>query len=188
MNRSVGWTLLGLGVLAVALGSAESQADDKKADKGTVVEIDGLKSTTPASWVEEKPANRFRVKQFKLPKVGEDKEDAVMLVMHLEGAGGNAEENVKRWKGMFTAPQGKSIDDVAKVTTFKVGNVPATYVDVAGTYTAPPFEKLPPKKDYRMLAVFWDSKTGPYFFRIVGPAKTVESYQKGFDEWVKGFK
>jgi hypothetical protein len=39
-----------------------------------------------------------------------------------------------------------------------------------------------------MLAVYWDSKGGPYFFRLVGPARTVEHYKKGFDEWLMGFK
>src|SRR5262249_30910868 len=98
------------------------------------------------------------------------------------------EENVKRWKGQFAPPAGKSIDDVSKVEDLTVSGVKATYVDVQGTYTPPPFEKLPPKKDYRMLAVYWGSKNGPYFIRLTGPAKTVEHYKKSFDEWVKGFK
>jgi hypothetical protein len=187
MKRTMWWALPAFAALALALGGVESRAGAD--DKGTVIEVDGLKSTTPAQWVEEKPTNTFRLKQFKLPKVGEDKEDALMLVISLGGgSGGSAEDNVKRYKAMFTPPAGKSIDDVAKVETLKVSGITATYLDVHGTYTAPPFEKMPPKKDYRMLAVYWDSKTGPYFFRIVGPAKTVEHYKKGFDDWVKGFK
>lgn len=190
MGRAALSGAVGLAVILAALGLNQvlAEGDDKKADKGGVVEIDGLKSAAPAAWIEEKPASKLRLKQFRLPKVGEDKEDAVMLVIYLDGQGGSSEENVKRWKGMFTPPPGKSIDDVAKVDTFKVSGVPATYVDVQGTYTAPPFEKQPPKKDYRMLAVYWDSKNGPYFIRLVGPARTVEQYKKGFEDWMKDFK
>ncbi|HXG09577.1 MAG TPA: hypothetical protein VNK04_07290 [Gemmataceae bacterium] len=185
--KSAFWpALLGFAALAAALGLAEAKAGAD--DKGTVVEIDGLKSRAPAEWQEEKPTTKFRLKQFRLPKVGEDKEDAVLLVIHLEGQGGSAEENVTRWKGMFIPPPGKSIDEASEVKKLKVSGVPVTYVDVRGTYKGAPFEKLPPKSDFRMLAVYWDSKGGPYFFRLVGPARTVEHYKKGFDEWLMGFK
>jgi hypothetical protein len=156
--------------------------------KGIVVEIDGLKSRTPPEWKEEKPTSNLRLKQFALPKVGDDKEDALMLILHLEGQGGGVEENVKRWKDMFRPPMGKTIDQASEVKTLTVNGVTATYVDVQGTYTAPPFEKAPPKPDFRLLAVYWNSKKGPYFFRLIGPARTVEHYKKGFDEWVQGFK
>src|SRR5262249_6614127 len=152
MKRVMGSGLLGLAAVVGLLCLSELRAAD---EKGTVVEIDGLKSRTPAAWVEEKPTTKLRLKQFKLPKVGEDKEDAQLLVIYLDGQGGSAEENVKRWKGQFAPPAGKSIDDVSKVEDLTVSGVKATYVDVQGTYTPPPFEKLPPKKDYRMLAVYW---------------------------------
>src|SRR5262245_6377178 len=104
MTRASWSMLLGLALLSAAVCSSDSgaQVDSKKAGgKGTVVEIDGLKSTTPAEWVEETPTTKLRFKQFRLPKVGEDKEDAMMLVIYLDGQGGSSDENVKRWKGMF---------------------------------------------------------------------------------------
>jgi hypothetical protein len=181
----MGLGLLGLAAAAALLGLGELRAAD---EKGTVVEIDGLKSRTPAAWVEEKPTTKLRLKQFKLPKVGEDKEDAQLLVIYLEGSGGSAEDNVNRWKDQFIPPKGKSIDEVAKVEKLQVSGVPAVYVDIQGTYKGQAFEKAPPKPDYRMLAVYWGSKKGPYFIRLTGPAKTVEHHKKGFDEWLKGFK
>lgn len=187
MKHVMKWSLLSLAALAGFWWLAGIEAGGQD-NKGTVVEIDGLKSTTPANWIEEKPTSNLRLKQFKVPKVGDDKEDALMLVIYLDGQGGSVEENVKRWKGLFKPPADKDIDAVTKVETLKVSGVTATYVDVHGTYVAPAFEKQPPKPDSRMLAVYWDSKKGPYFFRLVGPAKTVAENKKGFDEWVKGFK
>jgi hypothetical protein len=180
------YRLLLPGLVIVTYGA---RAEDKK---GTVVTIDGLKSTTPAVWKVEKPpkeSKKFRLHQFRVPKAGDDKEDALMLVIYLgEGSGGTAKDNVERWKGLFTPPKGKDIDDVTKVEKMKVSSVEVTYVDVRGTYNGAPFEKAKPKPNYRMLAVYFDSKTGPYFFRMVGPAKTVAEHKKGFDEWLKAFK
>ena len=180
--RRAWWLVMALGT--TAWFAHPGVAGDKK---GTVVEIDGLKSTTPAGWTEEKPSNTLRVKQFRLPKAEGDKADADLGISHVPG-GGSLEDNVKRWKGMFAPPEGKKIDDVFKVDKMKVGDVNIHYVDVHGTYKGSSFEKIEPKPNYRMLMVVFESKNGPYYFRLVGPAKTVEAHKKGFDEWVKGFK
>jgi len=161
--------------------------------KGTVVEIDGLKSLTPANWVAEKPDNKLRVAQLRIPKVGDDTQDAELVIFHFEGQGGGVEANVKRWKDMFFPPRGKTIDDVSSVQQLKVGDVPVTTLDVQGTYKykkAPfvPDSKAELRPGYRMLAVHFGSKNGPYFIRLVGPAATVTQNQKGFDAWLKNFK
>jgi len=90
-------------------------------------------------------------------------------------------------------PEDKKIDDVSKVENFKVGNVEVTYLDVQGTYKFKerpfdPASKEELRPDYRMLGVVFESPKGPYFFRLVGPAKTVEHNKKAFEDWVKGFK
>ena len=171
------------------------RADDKKEEKkGAVVEIDGLKSAVPADWKQEEVTSKFRSHHFRIPHVPDDKTDAEMMIFFFgAGSGGSADANVKRWKSMFIPPEGKQIDDVAKVDSFKVGNVNVTYLDVQGTYKFKerPFDpaaKEELRPDHRMLGVVFDSPNGPYFFRLVGPAKTVEHNKKAFEDWVKGFK
>src|SRR5947209_20476575 len=112
------------------------RADDKKEEKKrAVVEIDGLKSAVPADWKQEEVTSKFRTHHFRIPHVADDKTDAEMVIFFFgAGSGGSADANVKRWKGMFVPPEGKQIDDVAKVDSFKVGNVNVTYLDVQGTY------------------------------------------------------
>ena len=187
MKRAMWAGLLGLaGVLGLSeLGAAEEAA---QADKGTVVEVAGLKSRTPADWKEEKPSNNLRMKQFRLPRAGEDKQDADLGISHFPGGGGSLEDNVKRWKEMFAPPEGKKIDDVFKMEKRKVGDNTLHYVDVHGTYKGSAFEKAEPKPNYRMLMAVLETKDGPYYFRLVGPYKTVAHHQKGFDEWLQGFK
>jgi hypothetical protein len=180
-----------LAAVALALQSPTVPAQEKQAG---IVAFDGLQSRVPAEWKAEQVTSQMRAHQFKLPKVKDDKDDAEMVIFYFgPGAGGSAAENVKRWKGMFVPPQGKTIDDMSKVTTLKVGDVVVTYLDVQGTYKykARPFDpnaKEELRPDARMLGVVFASAKGPYFIRLVGPAKTVEHHKKGFDDWLKAFK
>lgn len=190
------WLLIAGGVVVFCLGFVDPGAGQEKQQekgKGTVVKLDGLESRTPADWQEEPPARRERVKQFRLSPVGKDKENAEVIIFYFGGGGGSVEENIKRWKGLFTPPEGKKIDEVATVQKFKVGDVPVTYLDIHGTYVMrfPPFDpnaKPTLRPNYRMLAVVFESKKGPYFIRMLGPADSVAHYKKGFEEWIKGFK
>ena len=193
--KSARWLLLAGGVLALGFWSVNpgaGQATQK--EKGTLVKIDNLESRAPADWQEEKPNNLTRLKQFRLSPIGDDKDNVELVIFYFgEGQGGSAEENIKRWKGFFAPPEGKKIEDVAKVQNMKVGDVPVTYLDIHGTYSSkfPPFDpkaKTTRHPNYRMLGVVFESKKGPYFIRMVGPADTVAQHKKGFDEWLKGFK
>lgn len=158
---------------------------------GDVVKIDYLESKPPAEWKEEPVTSKLRHKQFRLPKVKGDTDDAEIIIFR--GISGTADQNLKRWKDMFIPPEGKKIDDVAKVTQMKLGALDAYYLDVAGTYKFKerPFDpqsKEVRRANQRMVAVQVEGKTAPYQIRFVGPAKTVEHYKKGFDDWLKGFK
>jgi hypothetical protein len=193
MKRTLVWLLPALGFLAWDL--ARAGADDQSREKkGTVVKLDGLQSRTPADWVEEKPTSNLRKYQFKIPRVKDEKMDAEVVIFSFgAGQGGSAAENIKRWKGFFIPPQGKTIDDVAKVTKMKVGGADVTYLDVQGTYKFKerpfdPSSKEELRPDSRMLGVVFESQGGPFFIRLVGPAKTVAQHKTGFDQWLKEFK
>ncbi|MCC6418788.1 MAG: hypothetical protein IT429_11180 [Gemmataceae bacterium] len=185
------WLVLASCAAAACVASTGST---RGGDGGTEVTLDGLKSRTPATWKKQNPANKFRAYQFTVPKVGDDKDDAELVVFYFgAGGGGGIKDNLERWKGMFRAPEGKTIDELSKVQEFKVGAVPVTYLDVRGIYQHkfPPFDpnaKVTPRPDYRRLGVIFQSKEGPYFITLTGPNRTVEQARKGFDDWIKGFK
>src|SRR5687767_6684467 len=101
-------------------------------DASTVVKIDNLQTTAPAEWKSEKPANRLRTYQFRLPRSKDDKEDAELAI--LPNVNGTPESNIARWKEMFLPPDGKTIDEVSKVTNAKAGPVSLTTLEVSGTY------------------------------------------------------
>ncbi|GBD36054.1 hypothetical protein HRbin36_01173 [bacterium HR36] len=183
--------LLGLVILSSCTEVKPAASAKNEQEQGTIVDLDGLTSRTPSNWKEIPTTQQFRYKVFRIP--GEKAEwDAELVIFYFgEGGGGGVEENIKRWKNMFQPPEGKSIDEVTKVSEFKVGEVPVVYVDIRGTYLFRPFPAAPkaePRKDYRMISVIFRSPKGPYFIRLVGPEVTVSQHQKGFDTWLKNFK
>jgi hypothetical protein len=162
---------------------------------GDAIDLGGLKSKAPAGWKAQKPANKFRVYQFSVPKVEGDKEDAELVVFFFgKGSGGGTDENIKRWKTQFIAPEGKSIDEATKINNFKVGaKAECVYVDISGTYKYknPPFDpnaKEVRKANFRRIGVIFDCEEGPFFITLTGPAKTMEKNKAAFDDWIKAFK
>lgn len=175
-------------VCLVALFALPVLAEDAK---GTKVSLDGLTSTTPSSWKEETPSNKMRFAQFKLPKVKGDKEDAELVIF--KGLGGSAEANIQRWKDQFVAPRGKTTDDISKETEVKIGGKKAQMVEVSGIFKfnpAPfnPKSKTENRADYKMLAIHFEGPKEVYHIKLTGPAKTIDQYKKGFEDWIKGFK
>jgi hypothetical protein len=191
MRRTAWRVFLGLAALLTGAAAArEASADDKKGE-GALVQLDNLKARAPADWKEEKPSNKMRFAQFRLPKTGDDQEDAELIIF--KNLGGSAKENVERWKAQFTAPEGKSIDDVARVSEIKIAGLDATLLDISGIYLYKPrpFEepnKVEKRPHYRMLAIHFKGPENLYHIKLTGPAKTVGHYKTGFDEWVKAFK
>ncbi len=178
-----------MGLLLLSLTSA--QAGDKK---GTVVELDNLKSAAPAEWKSKESTFKTRLHTFIPPKTSGVEADAeIQVIFFGKDSGGGLQENINRWKSMFVAPEGKKIDDLAKLEKFKVGNVEVVSLDIEGIY----LEKFPPfapnaktirRENYRRVNVYFNSDNGPFFIIFVGPAKTVAQNKKAFDDWLKNFK
>lgn len=165
----------------------EKKPDKEKPDKSEpgAVRIGKVGAKVPKDWKEERPKSSMRAYQFRLPGVG-GADDAELLVFRL---GGTAKQNVERWQKQFTPPEGKKREDAIKVTEVKLGSYPALSLDAQGTYNSGlPSGPQGPQKDFRMLAVAIDVPDKPAQIILRGPAKTVEKYKKGFDDWLKAFK
>jgi hypothetical protein len=183
-----------VGVLPCALlllaGVAALPAGDKKGE-GELIELDGLKSKTPADWQKQKPANRLRSHQFKAPKAAGDREDAEIAISPDQS--GPVEKRLETWKEWFDVPADLPKEEAPRVDTFAIGAAKATYLDIRGTYYQLP-RPLAPKNqaklqpNYRMLAVFLETKDDRFFIRMIGPAKTVAQHKPAFDAWLKALK
>jgi hypothetical protein len=124
----------------------------------------------------------MRAATYKVPAAKGDTEDAECAVFYFgQGQGGSVDDNLKRWYGQFSQPDGKASDAAAKTKKEKIGGLPVTTVDLAGTYTGSSMMgPTTPKPGFRLLGAIVEGPQGPVFFKLTGPAKTVESSRAAF--------
>ena len=135
-----------------------------------------LQFEPPEGWIEEAAAAPMRVAQFILPKAAGDAEDAVLVVFYFGGEGGGIEANLERWISQMEQPDGRPSEEVAIGTTFEANGLAVTVLDVPGTYVAPvrPGSSMRYNKPlFRLKAAVVETPSGPYFFRLTGPERTV---------------
>jgi hypothetical protein len=187
MNRPI-WLLFSASI-AICFGPLGPGCSVRAQERGEVVQLGKLKSRVPTGWAPEKPDEPSGYKQYRLEPVGDDKDDARLTIDLLgKGSGDSAKKQVERWKAMFLPPEGKKLDDVAKVRELKVRGAAVTYLDVRGDYKGIPGNHATPRENYRLLGVYFATPQGPYWIRLFGPADTVEFYRNRFEDWVKAFK
>ena len=130
----------------------------------------------------------MRVAEYVLPRVGGDVEDAELVVFYFGGGGGTVEANLERWTNQMLQPDGSPSADVATTTSFQVGDLPVTVLDVPGTFGAEvrPGSRIHyHKPDFRLLAAVVETPAGPYFFKLTGPDRTVLRWADSFERAIE---
>jgi len=107
------------------------------------------------------------------------------LVVYFFGpqGAGTTKDNVDRWVGQFTKPDGSPVTD-AKQTSSKVSGFDVTKVEVAGQFVSGmggPGQKDAPQPGQGMLAAIVDTDGGPYYIKFIGPGATVAEHGPAFD-------
>lgn len=147
-----------------------------------------LAFAVPSEWVTEPASSPMRVAQFVVPGPGGDGE---MVVFRFAGGAGGIEANVARWKGQFVPPEGKTIDDLTTTSSFEAGTLKVTLVDITGHYKAPERPGSPnmvDEPDQRMIAAIVEGSGDPFFFKLLGPSKTLELWAKPFEQGLRAAK
>ncbi len=146
----------------------------------------------PSGWIEQTPRSRMRKAQFALPRASGDSEDGELTVFYFGmGQGGSTERNISRWIGQVGQPDGSSSRDKAKIRHGEVSGFKMTEVDVNGTLKAsnmPGAPQRPARPGYRLLGVVLESSQGPWFFKLVGPEKTISRWAESFRQFIGSAK
>jgi hypothetical protein len=176
-----------------AAPKTSSSAASVNAEKTVpVVTKAGLGFSVSDTWKVEPPTSSMRQAQVAIPKVEGDSEGAELVVFHFGSReGGSIQENLDRWYAQFEGPDGKPPTASAKVEKRDVGGLAVTTVDVSGRYVAAVRPGAPERHDkpnFRMLAAVVTTPGGNFFFKLVGPAKTVEANEKRFQAAIDGVK
>lgn len=144
-------------------------------------EAAGLRFTVPKEWSRVPAPSDVRAAQFQIPLAGNDPEDAELVLFYFgQGKGGGVQDNLDRWYGQFSEPDGRPARDAAVLTIKTINGLRVTSVDLAGTYTGLG-PGATPKPAYRMLAAVVEGPAGPWFFKAVGPHATISQAKPGFD-------
>jgi hypothetical protein len=151
-----------------------------------------LKLTPPADWVKKEPRSRIIDHEFEVPAAEGDERPGRVTIM---GAGGSVDDNIDRWAGQFSQPDGASSRDKAKIRKFTAAGQEVTLVDLSGTYSdkAGPFVQGPgiQRPHYRLLGAIIETKhdgqpTGNYYVKLYGPTKTVSGQEVAFTKMLEG--
>ena len=149
------------------------------------VKFGKLAAEVPKDWKAEKPANRLRSHQFKLPAGVEGLADAELYVMPQSDP--NPDKSFPRWKASFIPPDG------AKVSKIEVSGATVHLLDVSGTwkYRERPFDpksKEELRPEYRAvwaIVVHGDEAT---HLRLSGPRAVVAKHYSVFEKWLRSLR
>lgn len=147
-----------------------------------------LNYTAPDGWTPRAAASSMRVAEFVLPRADGDAEDGELVVYFFGGSGGSVEANIERWLGQMQRPAGAP---EPKRESRKVNDLTVTLLDVSGTYTAevrPGATERHNKPGYRMRTAVVETPRGPYFVKLVGPAKTLERWDAAFGKFIDSMR
>ncbi len=127
----------------------------------------------PDGWVVKPVTSTMRVADLQMGS------DADMIVYYFgEGGAGSVQDNVNRWLGQMSQPDGKSSKDAAKIEAMKVAGQDATVVTATGSYGAESMmagQGPTSIADAEMVAAIIASPMGPFTFKAVGPRAIVDA-------------
>lgn len=139
----------------------------------------GLSFSTPTEWIKKPGSNSMRLAEYTLPGPGGE---VTLVVSRFAGGGGDAAANVQRWKTQLAGPDGAPVTD-AKVQTALRPPLTVTTVDISGTNVAPVTPGSPERYEEpnsRLLGAIVEGDGDPYFFKAVGPAPTLATWEPAF--------
>ncbi|GAB4171913.1 MAG: hypothetical protein Kow00108_06480 [Calditrichia bacterium] len=185
-------------VLLVFLGSCskEKEQEHKPAKANPHAEMTqsdfSLLYDAPEQWIKEQPTSKMRKDQYRLPGK-EGQQDAEMTVFFFPHSGGSIESNLKRWYGQFISTDDTPISEKARKEIKTINGLEVTIVEFEGTYKKAKgpmmmggeFEEMP---GYALLAAIVPTDAGPWFFKCVGPEKTIRFHKNNFEQFIQTFK
>lgn len=128
--------------------------------------------------VSRPPSSSVRAAEY----IVRDHPEAELAVFHFgAGQGGSVDDNIDRWLGQFTQPDGRETRDVATVEHREYGGLPATYVDTTGVFSGMRGEGATEGAGgQRMLGAIIEGPEGLVFFKLIGPRDAVTEAEDAF--------
>jgi hypothetical protein len=144
----------------------------------------------PAGWTAKPITSSMRAADFVLPAKAGAEAELIVTYFGPNGAG-SLDDNVNRWVGQFTQPDGKTSRDAAKTEKLTLAGQEATVISISGHYAAqamPGGAAAVDKQDQALLAAIVASPSGPYYFKLVGAKSTIDANAAAFRAMLTSMK
>lgn len=138
----------------------------------------------PEGWQSETPSSSMRMAQANVPGAAGDAQLAVFFFG--PGQGGGVEANIERWIGQMEAAPGAE----AERSSFEAGGLSIHTVALDGTLLPAGFGMGPsePQPGSSLLGAVVEGPGGPWFFKMTGPAATIDAAQPAFMDMLNALK
>jgi len=169
-------------LVVVALAALCVGADDPTQQ----VKVGGISFEVPKTWKASKPSSSMRLTQFKIEPVEGDKDPAELVLFAFAGGGGTVRANLERWQTQF---QDKDGNPPELATDSRKGkNTEVTFAETSGRYVAaltPGSPERNDKTDWRLLGAIVQTPATGYYFKMVGPDKTMKAAKPAIEAMIK---
>jgi hypothetical protein len=142
-----------------------------------------LQFNASQDWIKIQTESSIHLAHFILPRAESDIEDAELIVYYFGVNGSGVELSLEHWTNQMLQPDGRPSPDVATTTSFEVSNMVVTVLDVPGIYAAEVKQGSKMrhyKREFRLKAAVVESPAGPFFFKLIGPDRTVIHWETAF--------
>jgi len=155
------------------------------------VKLGPLTAEPPKDWIAGKPANRLRSHQFTLKSAEEGFADAEVIVYPESKP--DPEKVFPAWKSQFVVPEGKTTDDISKISKFDAGGATVHLLELRGTWKYrerpnDPKSKEETRDDHRVVWAIVATKDEATHVRLSGPSTVVDTHYAAFEKWLKSMK
>lgn len=176
------------GMTGAPSGGAAGGAQPMTADR--IKAFTGFQIKVPEGWQEKATKGGMRAAEMTIP--GDGGKDAELVIYYFgTGGAGGVDANLERWYGQFEQPDKSSSKDKAKREEKTVDGLKVTLVKVNGTYIAamqPGAADKHNEPGWGMLAAIIETDAGPYYFKLIGPDKTLAASDKAFNLMIDSIK
>ncbi|MCH7879601.1 MAG: hypothetical protein IH914_09850 [candidate division Zixibacteria bacterium] len=168
---------------ASALEPVTSQLPDSWASGSAA----GVTWRIPGDWEIGAPAP-MRAGTYLAGAAEGDDEGAECRVNYFgQGQGGEVQQNIDRWQSQMEISGQEGVFADPLVSRVKVNGLNVSMVELSGTYLSksrPMALQFTRKVDFKMFAAIVQAPGGMLFFKMTGPAKTMELQRQGFRQIV----
>ena len=173
-------------------GQASAQSASNVELNGQPVTLAGITFRPPSDWKDLGPSG-MRKADYTFGPVEGDKDSATVSVFYFgPNSGGGVMDNIERWIGQMTMPNGENPHTAAVQNSFTVDGMTVHTVQIAGTFNAsmggPMSGSVEALPGYKMAAAVLEGPEGNVFFKLTGPDRTADQMIAGFDAMLHAVK